>query len=126
MRLSFEETMQGTLRDLSHREHPVSFSVEMEGEGKGLFTMRGTVKAPPWAEAMKATGAFTLSARRIHYHLRFGPFVLEGTKTPSLLKPIFSMTKMPVTLRERDSVVAEGEMYFDLKDLPGFLLSWVA
>jgi hypothetical protein len=118
--------MQGTLTDTSHREHPVEFSVQMKGEGRGFFTMTGTVKAPPWADSSKCSGSFTLSPRRIHYHLRFGKFTLEGTKTPSVLKPLSSMTKMPVTLRsDAGDVVAEGEMFFDMKDLPGFLLSWL-
>jgi hypothetical protein len=126
MKLSFEETMSGTLRDTNGAEHPISFTVQSEGEGRGFYTLTGTMKAPPWAESARCTGSFHLSPFAIRYHLKFGRFTLEAKKTPSLLKPVHSMTVMPATLRnEAGAVVGEGEMRFDLRDLQSFLLSWL-
>ena len=54
----------------------------------------------------------------------------QGAPNPSvgvLIDDIdFSGVGMPATLFDaKGGIVAEGEMMFDLRDLPGFLLSWL-
>lgn len=133
MRIRFAETMQGELRTAAGVEAPVSFSVDARSEGVGVFALSGSVQAPPWAEGAPAEGTLTMSVleRSIAYVVRFtakdgSAMVLEGRKHPSPFAPLQSMTEMPVSLKDaQGTVVASGAMRFDLKDLPGFLASWL-
>lgn len=125
--LGFTETMRGTLRG-EERDHPVEFTVTARSEGRGFFTLDGTADAAPWAKGA-ATGSLRISLfaldRFIRYHLRLpGGFVLQGEKTPGLLRPLRSMTFMPVKLSGPDgALIAEGTMSFALEELPAFVLS---
>lgn len=129
-RLSFSETMRGTLRR-EGTDHPVEFTVTAHAEGRSFFALAGTVSAAPWADGA-THGSLHLRLlglnRFIRYHLALpGGLTLEGEKTPSLLRPLSSMTWMPVKLKGRDgATLAEGEMTFALRELPALLLSAVS
>jgi hypothetical protein len=119
VRLSFSETMRGTLG-----AHPVEFTVTARAEGLGFFTLDGTVKAQPWAEGA-VVGSLHLTLGALSYRLNLpNGFVLTAKKTPSLFHPLRSMTWMPAKLTDSaGAVVAEGEMTFALRELPAFVLS---
>jgi hypothetical protein len=126
MKLSFEETMSGTLQSSDGRQGPVRFSVQAVSEGGGFFTLSGTAQATPWVDTAKAHGSLFMGPTRIEYELRFAGFRLSAKKTPSLFRPVRSMTLMPATLFDASgATVAQGEMHFDLRDLPSFMLSWL-
>lgn len=123
MRLSFSETMRGTVGG-----NPIEFTVTARAEGLGFFTLAGTIQALPWA-AGATTGSLRLKLlgldRYIRYHLSLpNGFTLEAEKKPSLLQPLRSMTWMPAQLKDaKGAVVAEGTMTFALRELPSFVLS---
>ena len=123
MRLSFSETMRGTVGD-----RPIEFTVTARAEGLGFFALDGTIKALPWASG-PTTGSLRLKLlgfdRFIRYHLQLpNGFTLEAEKKPSLLRPLHSMTWMPAQLKDATgAVVAEGTMTFALRELPSFVLS---
>ena len=127
MRLSFTETMRGTLRH-DGTERPVVFTVTARAEGLGLFTLEGTVHAEPWATGA-AHGSLRISLFALDRFIRYrlvlpGGLTLEGEKTPSLLQPLRSMTFMPVRLLDATgATLAEGTMRFALRELPAFVLS---
>jgi hypothetical protein len=126
MRMSFEETMRGTLRS-ARGDSPVEFTVIARAEGRGYFTLDGTVSAKGFAaEGTRTNGSLyiALLGGIIRYRLHFDGFTLEAEKSPSVFSPVRSMTFMPVKLLDKaGSTVAQGEMTFDLKDLPSFVLS---
>jgi len=127
MRITFSETMRGTLKR-NGDDLPIEFTVTARAEGLGWFTLDGTAKAPPFAEG-PTTGSLQLKLvgfdRFIRYRLSLpGGYRLEAEKSPSIFKPLRSMTWMPVKLLDRDgALVAEGEMTFALRELPQFVLS---
>ncbi len=127
MRVTFSETMRGTLRR-NGEDLPIEFSVTARAEGLGYFTLDGSVKAVKFA-AGPVTGSLQLKLvgfnRFIRYRLSLpGGLKLEAEKTPSLLSPVRSMTWMPVKLLDRDgALLAEGEMTFALRELPAFVFS---
>ena len=127
MRLSFSETMRGTVRRNGH-DHPIEFTVTARAEGLGYFTLGGTCEAEPFTTG-PVRGSLQLKLigfnRFIRYRLSLpGGFRLEAEKKPSLLQPLRSMTWMPVKLLDRDgALVAEGEMTFALRELPAFVFS---
>lgn len=133
MAISFVETMSGAVRDEEGKEHPISFDVSASGRGAGHFELKGIINAPPWAPETSVEGTLTMSVLRpsIAYHLDFTArdgrrLSLDAEKTPSVFKPVTSMTFMPALLKDSGGrVVARGEMRFDLKDLVHFLASWL-
>lgn len=131
MRLSFTETMQGTLRDAAGTDHAASFTVAALGEGKGFFRLTGSVRAGPWASEQQATGSLQLGPglKFLRYVVRFpcqgGQWELRGEKTPSVWAPLRSMLQMPAVLVDASGVeVARGNLAFALRDLPRFLWTW--
>ncbi len=134
MRLSFVETMRGTLRDPAGAEVRVSFDVSATAEGAGRFALRGVVSAPPLADEAPAEGTLTMSLAppAITYALRFraasGEEVrLDAEKHPTPLAPLRSMTEMEAKLTGEDGrLLASGPMLFSLRDLPPFLRSWLS
>lgn len=133
MRLSFVETMRGTVKDTQGSEHSLSFDVTAVGGLRGRFALRGLAQASPWAREAAAQGTLTIAplARTVTYVLRFDSdageqIVLDAQKRFSLLAPLRSMTLMPVTVRDgTGNVLARGEMSFDLRELLPFLASWL-
>jgi len=134
MRLSFVETMRGTVRDLHGEVHSIAFDVSAMGNsGDGHFALRGLARAPHWAREAAAHGTLTIAPRErtITYAVRFRSeageeLLLDAQKRFSFLAPRRSMTLMPVTLRDPSGeVIARGEMTFDLRELVPFLASWL-
>ncbi|MFI0207009.1 MULTISPECIES: tocopherol cyclase family protein [Streptomyces] len=95
-------------------------------------TLRGRVRIVGAADDREATGEITISPfaqRRIRYRIAFKldtgrRVVLEGWKSIQLLRPVRSMTTLPVTLYEDESVVGTGVLRFPLTTLIPFLLSF--
>jgi hypothetical protein len=127
MRLTFSETMRGTLRQ-SGVDRRVEFTVTARAEGLGFFALEGTGRAEGFAEG-PVRGSLHIKLLGLERFIRYRVelpqgFVLEGEKTPSPLRPLRSMTWMPVRLRDAaGATLAEGEMTFALKELPAFVLS---
>ena len=130
MRMGFVETMSGTVTDDAGAAWPVSFEVSARAEGQGWYRLEGVARAERWAPEARASGSLHLSSRALRYRVEFdapsGRLVLEGHKTPSLLAPVASMTRLPVTLTDgAGRVLASGELAFNLRHLPGFLATWL-
>ena len=133
MRLSFVETMRGTVRDTQGEASSIAFDVSATGASDGHFALRGLAKAPRWTREAAAQGTLTIAPRErtITYVLRFASdsgeaLVLEAQKRFSFLAPLRSMTLMPVTLSgPTGQVLARGEMSFDLRELVPFVASWL-
>jgi len=134
MRLSFVETMRGTVRDLHGDVHSIAFDVSAIGNSRdGHFALRGLARAPHWAREAAAHGTLTIAPRErtITYVVRFrseagAELLLDAQKRFSFFAPLRSMTLMPVTLRDASGeVIARGEMMFDLRELVPFLASWL-
>lgn len=139
MRVSFVETMRGTVRDEAGRSWPVEFEVRAEAADHARFLRDGTtrleglIRAGEIVPEAACQGSLTLSPlrRRIAYALEFSdaagaPRTLRGEKRFDPLSPVRSMTVLPVELAERDGrVLARGELRFDLRELLPFLASWL-
>lgn len=132
MQPSFVETMRGTLKAPDGRVTPVDFQIKTSGGAGGRFEARGVVHAPPWTVEAPCEGTLVISVTppSIAYELHFrgddgAALVLRGAKSPSVLRPVRSMTVLPISLLEGETQRAAGEMYFDLLELPGFLASWL-
>jgi hypothetical protein len=138
MRVGFVETMRGTLRD-GAAEHPVEFSIRTEAPGwraflrDGVTRACGVMRAAPWAREAACEGTLTLSVRRprIAYSLTFTAddgrvLTLAGEKRPTPRSPLGSMTTLPMALTDAAGTrLAEGTLFFDLRDLAPFALSWL-
>jgi hypothetical protein len=130
---AFQETMRGTLVDTAGVEHPVAFEVHAVGTGGGHHTLSGVIALPPWTDEASTEGTLVMSLRprAIAYELAFTAddgqrLRLSAKKTPSLLSPLRSMTYMPAEILAEDGrVLASGSMTFDLRDLLGFIASWL-
>lgn len=136
MRVSFVETMRGTLRDADGGSHPAEIELRTDAAWRaflrdGRTEATGLVRAGPWAAEAPLRGTLTIDPRtpRLAYHLEFesggARYVLAGEKHPDWRRPLETMTRLPVTLRSDQRVVAEGELRFDLRELPAFLVSWL-
>ncbi len=137
MDLSFVETMRGELRAPSGGASPVELGIVAEARSlprfleDGTTRIRGLVRAPPWTLRSPAVGTLRLSLGAIAYRIELSsdggePLVLTGTKHPSILSPLRSMTVMQVSLHDgAGSELARGTMRFELADLPRFVASWL-
>ena len=129
MKISFVETMRGTVKDSEGAEHPVEFRVTASGEVGGELALRGVIKLPPWAEETEVEGTLDLSLvpPALRYRLRFGEgLTLEADKHPTPFAPLRSMTTMHAVVRGAAAKpLAEGTMRFDLWELPRFVASWI-
>ena len=137
MKVGFVETMRGTLKDPSGTESSVEFEIHAEAEHLRAFLrdgqtrVKGILRAAPWASEVPATGELTIALpRSLTYLLSFEAngvrYRLEGQKHPSVLRPIRSMTVMDVVLKtEAGAELARGEMRFSIKEIGGFLASWL-
>lgn len=132
MPISFVEAMRGWLR-VDGAEHPISFEVHALGQGGGKFELRGLLSAPPLGVDRPARGTLVIAPlrRSLAYDLEFtssegARYALKAEKHPSLLAPLQSMTCMLATVRDANgTLVGEGEMRFDLRDLAPFAASWL-
>ena len=130
MPIAFVETMRGFVTPKSGPSSPVDFNVRASGGSGGRFTLIGVVHAGPWIEETTCEGSLHISLGSLAYDVRFTgkdgrALRLHGAKSPSLLRPIRGMTVLPIALSDETGVLAEGEMKFDLMELPGFLASWL-
>ncbi len=137
MKVGFVETMRGTVKAEDGSESKLEFEVHAHAEHlrkflkDGQTLLRGLIRAAPYAVEVPATGQLTIDLpRSLTYRVDFEAkgvrYRLEGKKTPSLLSPIRSMTQMPVVLKtEAGKELARGQMTFALRELGGFLASWL-
>jgi hypothetical protein len=129
VKISFVETMQGSLQDAEGLDHPAEFHVTASGEAGRPLTLQGLISLPPWAEEIETEGTLTMSVAPpcLRYHLRFGAgLTLDAEKHPTIFAPVSSMTVMHAVVRgEAAKPLAEGEMRFELRELPKFLASWI-
>lgn len=138
MSIGFFETMRGELRDADRQRHAVSFQIRADAGGIGQLLssgrahITGVVHAPPWGEYIPLEGMMRISPvadRRIEYDFCFQnadwqEFRLRGVKHLSWLRPVRSMTRMSAELEQEGKKVAQGELYFDIRELPAFIASW--
>lgn len=144
--VSFRETMAGQfdLRSGPHADQRVdlTFHVEarlpvtdgIEHAGGCLMELRGTMHFEGVASGTACVGTLQLRplARRgtVTYDLAFEaddgtPMRLFGEKNVDSWNVLDGMTRLHTTVHDEDgTLVAAGEMYFDVKDLPSFLLGW--
>lgn len=137
MKVGFVETMRGTLKAADGSESKVEFEVHAHAEHlrkflkDGQTRLRGIMRAGPYAAEVPATGELTIDLpRSLTYRVTFESngvhYRLEGKKTPSLLSPLRSMTVMDVVLKtDAGNELASGLMTFAMRELPGFLASWL-
>lgn len=137
MNVGFVETMRGTLKANDGSESKVEFEVHAHADHlrkflkDGQTTLRGIIRAAPYAAEVPATGELTIDLpRSLTYLVTFESegqsYRLEGKKTPSLLSPLRSMTWMEVVLKTgAGEELARGQMTFALRELGGFLASWL-
>ena len=97
----------------------------------GQTQLKGIMRAAPYAAEAPAMGELTIDLpRSLTYLVTFEAnnvkYRLEGKKTPSLLSPIRSMTVMDVVLKtDEGKELARGQMTFAIRELGGFLASWL-
>jgi hypothetical protein len=133
MTLSFVEAMRGWLRPADGPELPVSFELRavQRRPGRGLFDVRGVIASPPLARETPARGTLEIGVRALTYHLEFVAtdgrlLTLDAVKHPTLRAPVRSMTRMRAVVGDtRGATIASGEMRFAVRDLPGFVASWL-
>ncbi len=137
MNVGFVETMRGTLKANDGSESNVEFEVHAHADHlrkfleDGQTRLRGIMRAAPYAAEVPATGELTIDLpRSLTYLVTFESsgvrYRLEGRKTPRLLAFIRSMTHMEVVLKtDAGEPLARGEMTFAIRELGGFLASWL-
>lgn len=136
--VSFVETMRGTVETEGGQSSPIDLEAVASGESlrdfrrNGWVELRGLLRAPHWIDEAPVFGSLRITPRALVYQVRFRDrvgerFTLEGRKSPSVFTPLRSMTHMVAEVRDADAhVVARGAMRFDLRELPSFILSWLA
>lgn len=136
MNVGFVETMRGTLTSRDGQQSRIEFEVHAHADHlrqflkDGKTRLRGIMRAEPYARETPATGTLIIDLpRSLTYAVAFeangSRFILHGKKTPSLLAPVKSMTVMEARLEKDGVEVGRGEMTFDVRELPGFVLSWL-
>lgn len=137
MDLCFVETMRGTLIDGGRRTYAIELRLKAFAPALGRFLhdgrteLSGIVRAAPYATAAPAKGTLTLGLRELAYRLEFRGddgqiYALHGTKYPTPFAPVRSMTAMTVRLLDASGEpCAVGRMHFRLRDLGGFVASWI-
>lgn len=119
MQLHFSETMSGALGPAAGPSRPLAFTVRASGAGRGYFGLSGTLDLD--GQRWPCEGVLRLRPGGLRYRLRFGGGrELSGQKTWSWRHPVRSMTHLPIEVDGEP-----GELRFDLRDLPGFLWTWV-
>jgi hypothetical protein len=142
MGFRFAETMSGTVEwdDDPGTRHPLRFDVVARASSTrdhiatGRATLRGTIHAPPHAEAADAEGTITIrpiGQRIIRYELAFigddgKHYELVGQKDISWFRPFKTFTTLPAEILDEDHHrVATCMTTFDLRrDWWSFLRSF--
>ena len=133
MPIAFVETMRGFITPKSGPSYPVDFHVRASGGAGGHFTLNGVVHAGPWIDETTCEGTLDMSvlpprlAYDVHFKTADGKKLrLHGSKHPTPFSPVSSMTVLPIMLTdELGTIHGEGQMKFDLTELPEFLASWL-
>lgn len=138
MRVSFVETMRGTLTDERGAVTTVEFTLHVEAPSTRAFLFdgrcaaRGVVKAPGFAPEAPCDGEVVMTRLppSIGYRLQArgqdgALLTLAGTKQVALTRVLSTMTTLPVELTdERGAVRARGVMTFAIEDLVPFLATF--
>lgn len=138
MRVSFVETMRGTLSGDDGVAHPAEFTLHVEAPStraflfEGRCTVRGVLRAAPWAPEVPCEGELVITRlpTTLGYFLRARgadgrALRLEGAKRVSPLRLLRTMTTLPLELSDAGgAVLARGVFAFDLKDLLPFLATF--
>lgn len=138
MRVSFVETMRGTLTDERGATSPVEFTLHVEAPSTRAFLLdgrcaaKGVLKAPAFAPEAPCDGEVVITRLppSIGYRLQVrgkdgAMLTLAGTKQVVFTRVLGTMTTLPVTLAGDDGAVrARGVMTFDLQDLLPFLATF--
>lgn len=138
MKVRFVETMRGVLAAAGDSEWPVEFTISVEATSVRRFLggerapSRGVIRAAPWAGEAVCEGELSLSLvpSQIRYRLSFvaddgRTLTLAGHKSVSVRALQRSMTTLPVELSDAGGqVLATGTLWFDLRELGGFLRSF--
>ena len=136
--MRFFETMSGELVDAQGCAHHVAFDLRCSSRrvsaivGNGRLRLSGTVRAGPWGEGAACHGTLCIQPwrRRLDYELQFldpegSRLRLVGRKSVELRHPLRSMTVLATQLSsDEDGLLAEGELHFDLNDVPAFVASF--
>jgi len=118
MGFRFAETMSGTVEwnDEPGVQHPLRFDVVASAPSTrdhlatGRAVLRGTIHAPPRADAVPAEGTITIrpiGRRTIKYALKFigddgRHYELVGQKDISWLRPLTTFTTLPAEIVDED------------------------
>ncbi len=135
--LEFSEVMAGTMTLEDGPPVDVEFEVRatQEEDEPGLdaeveFHLEGMLRFPGLATAAPCAG--TLLMRPLERHATLGytltffaddgrELMLRGSKDVGILSVVRGMTTLHTTVWHRDTLLARGVLYFDLKDLPEWL-----
>ena len=137
---TFSEVMSGPAR-LGGAAASRPMRLELDVVAPGLLKLWAVTEASMTGRAVldgvaddpAATGSMLIAPirrRRLRYQLAFQatdgrPLRIDGWKSVSYLRPLRSMTTLPVTVYAADgSVFGEALLTFDLRDLPRFLASF--
>jgi hypothetical protein len=142
MGFTFSETMAGTIEwdDAPGIQHPFKFEVTAQADSTrqhfkdGKATLRGTITAPPRANAVDTEGVITirpLDQKIIRYELSFTgddgkQYELVGQKDILWKHPVRTMSYLPCEILDEDHRrVATCKTTFDTKnDLWSFIRSF--
>ncbi|OGQ17485.1 MAG: hypothetical protein A2138_26215 [Deltaproteobacteria bacterium RBG_16_71_12] len=138
MRVSFVETMRGTLTDERGAVTTVEFTLHVEAPSTRAFLFdgrcvaKGVVKAPGFTAEAPCEGEVVIARLppSIGYRLQLrgtdgALLTLTGTKQVALTRVLRTMTTLPVTLTDDVGATrARGVMTFDLEDLVPFLATF--
>lgn len=137
---TFSEVMAGPAR-LRASDRQRRLRLELDVVAPGLLKLWADTEAAMTGRAFldgvvddpAAIGTMHIAPirrRRLRYQLTFQatdgqPLRLDGWKSVSFLRPLRSMTTLPVTVYAADgSVFGEALLKFDLRDMPRFLGSF--
>jgi hypothetical protein len=136
MNVGFVETMRGSITTRDGAQARIEFEVSAHAphlrqflkDGKTAIT--GILRAEGIAREAPARGTLVIDLPRaltyaVDFEANGSRYHLAGKKTPSVLSPFKSMSEMEVVLTKDGAEVGRGQMVFDLRELPGFLASWL-
>lgn len=139
MGVSFFERMSGHI-DVAGTRYPVDVELKCEVPDTGVvrdgvIQLSGLIRARPWADDLPVNGTLTVSflkKRTLEYRLWFQDvegtqFTMSGRKDLGITRPFLGMTKLKTTLwrgtNHAELKVGEGEISFQMDDLPSFVAS---
>ena len=138
MQFHFTETMRGRVEEADGTLLPFEFTIKPHASGLVAFLLGdplkvgGTVSLKGAAECVPVGGTLLLAMplrRRLCYDLSFrgldgALYRYVGRKDVRYMHFVRTMTWLRGTVFRNGEPVGSAELYFDLRDLPGFLLSF--